>query len=72
MRKRFLTFNFLFLILLTFSLNLQAQKKNTDIKIEPPFWWTGMQNKTLQLMVYGQNIGETRVTIDYPGVKTIR
>lgn len=23
-------------------------------------------------MVYGQNIGETRVTIDYPGVKTIR
>lgn len=38
MRKRFLTFNFLLLVLLTFSLSLQAQKKNADIKIEPPFW----------------------------------
>ena len=72
MRKRFLTLQLLFLVLLTFSLNLQAQKNNAEVKIEPPFWWTGMQNKALQLMVYGQNIGETRVTIDYPGVKTIR
>ncbi len=72
MRKRFLTLQLLFVVLLTFSINLQAQKKSADIKIEPPFWWTGMTNKALQLMVYGQDIGETRVAVDYPGVKIIR
>lgn len=38
-------------------------------KIEPPFWWTGMENDTLQLMVYGSDIAETIPSVDYPGVK---
>jgi neopullulanase len=25
-------------------------------RVEPPFWFTGMQNNTLQLMVYGENV----------------
>ena len=37
-------------------------------KIDPPFWYTGMQNPELQLMVYGEGIGDARVTVDYPGV----
>ena len=38
--------------------------------MEPPFWWAGMVNPELQLMAYGQNIGELRVSIeDYEGVK---
>ncbi len=38
-------------------------------RIEPPFWWTGMAHTELQLMVYGENIGNTRAVIDHPGVR---
>ena len=37
-------------------------------KIDPPFWYTQMQNSELQLMVYGEGIGDARVSVDYPGV----
>lgn len=32
-------------------------------KIEPPFWWIGMNNTELQLMVYGENIADYDVSI---------
>lgn len=38
-------------------------------EIQPPHWWTGMKNRTLQLQVYGQNIKNSKVSVDYPGVK---
>ncbi len=31
-------------------------------KVEPPNWWTGMQTNSVQLMVYGENLGGSRVT----------
>lgn len=37
--------------------------------VEPPFWWTGMKNTELQIMVYGENISGSKVSINYPGVK---
>lgn len=38
-------------------------------RIEPPFWWTGMAESELQLLVYGKDIGKTRVSLTYPGVE---
>ncbi|MCP9610879.1 glycoside hydrolase family 13 protein [Coprobacter tertius] len=38
-------------------------------RIDPAFWWTGMQEKELQIMVYGPGIGDASVTLDYPGVR---
>ena len=32
-------------------------------KIEPPFWWEGMQQKTLQLMLYGKDLGDYEIEI---------
>ncbi len=40
-----------------------------NIKIEPGFWWSGMKNAELQLMVYGKDIASYRPTIDYPGIQ---
>lgn len=37
-------------------------------RIEPPFWWTGMQKTQLQVMVYGDNIGNLRPVINHPGI----
>lgn len=36
--------------------------------IEPPCWWVGMKNDTLQLMVSGPGVAAANVTVDYPGV----
>ena len=38
-------------------------------RMEPSCWWVGMKNPELQIMVYGDNIAESKVHIDYPGVK---
>jgi glycosidase len=37
-------------------------------RIEPPFWWAGMQDTSLQLMVYGKDVSLTNALINYPGV----
>ncbi|XYJ11415.1 glycoside hydrolase family 13 protein [Telluria sp. B2] len=39
--------------------------------MEPPFWWTGMQHKGLQLMVHGKDIGQMQAAIDHPGVRLV-
>src|SRR5215203_1241847 len=41
-------------------------------RVEPMFWWTGMKNPKLQLIVHGNNIAEKKVAISYPGVKLLR
>lgn len=46
---------------------LSMHAVNVD-RIEPQFWFTGMKNPELQLMIYGKNIGNCQLTIDYPGV----
>ena len=37
-------------------------------RIEPPFWWAGMAEPSLQLMVYGPDVNRADVALDYPGV----
>lgn len=38
-------------------------------RIEPPFWWAGMKDQRLQLMVHGENIAQLAPALDYPGVR---
>ena len=45
-----------------------AQAVNVDM-IEPTNWYVGMKNPSLQLMVYGKDIKNADVAIDYAGVK---
>ncbi len=45
--------------------------ENMIDRIDPPYWWTGMKNDTLQLMVSGPDIASARVSVDYPGVSMI-
>lgn len=33
-------------------------------RVEPPFWWAGMKNTNLQLMVYGDSINKYQVKIN--------
>ncbi len=54
----------IFLIFLTFS----VFALNVD-RVEPIFWWVGMKNPTVQLMVHGPEIASTEISLNYPGVK---
>ena len=54
-----------FIISLAFSISSFAL--NVD-RVEPLFWWIGMKNPTVQLMVHGQNIASSQVSLNYPGV----
>lgn len=38
-------------------------------RVEPAFWWTGMKNPKLQLIVHGKNIAARAVKLNYTGVK---
>jgi len=38
-------------------------------RIDPPSWFTGMNDDAVQLMVYGKEIGSYDVKTDYPGVE---
>ena len=59
MKKTTLSFFLLFAVIV-----LQAQQ----LKVEPAFWWSGMQEPELQLMVYGNNIADYKATITSPHV----
>lgn len=38
-------------------------------RVEPPSWWVGMKETTVQLMVHGKNIGKTDPVVNLKGVK---
>lgn len=55
----------LYILFTCFTLSAVAGNVN---KIDPPFWFAGMGNQQLQLMVYGANISAAQVSVNYPGV----
>jgi glycosidase len=61
-----------FTLVLLFSLLIGFAAKPAKYEIrhlEPPFWWAGMNNQNLQILVYGVNIAELTPQLSYPGVK---
>lgn len=60
MRKSYSTI----ILLLISAFVVSAQ----SLKIEPEFWWSGMQETELQLMVYGKDIASYKATITKDGV----
>ena len=57
-----------FLAAAAVPLAARAQAPAID-HVEPPFWWTGMQDQRLQLMVHGPAIADLEPALDYPGVR---
>jgi glycosidase len=50
------------------SSTVHAQAPAID-HVDPPFWWAGMHDQHLQLMVHGPAIAELEPALDYPGVR---
>lgn len=54
------------------ALRNNSETANTEqraiCRIDPPYWWTGMRNDTLQLMLTGHNLDTAKISVEYPGV----
>ena len=58
-----------FLTLLAAATVFSANAAPEISRLEPEFWFAGMKNSSLQIMVYGKNIRSTNCDVHYPGIK---
>ena len=42
---------------------------NIVTNVEPPYWWTGMANDTLQVMLTGPGIAGANASVKYKGIR---
>ncbi len=49
------------------AIGLNAQIPALE-RVEPMFWWVGMHNPNVQLIVHGKDIASRKVEFNYPGV----
>jgi glycosidase len=60
-------------VLLLIASTAHAQKQQIDIqRVEPAFWWAGMKNPELQLLIYGKDISTATASLAYAGVEITR
>jgi neopullulanase len=53
------------------SISVSAQ--NYTIKhVDPPFWYVGMKNQNLQIMIHGENVGDLEPQLSYTGIEIDR
>ena len=66
--KTFLSLLFVYLLC---SVGALAKKLGTDenVRIDPPNWWAGMKNTSVQLLVHSPQIRNAEPSINYPGVR---
>ena len=56
-------FFYLFCLLLSINILSVFGQQSPIQKICPPHWWIGMENESLQLLVHGENIANSEVSI---------
>ncbi len=52
----------------TLSINAANTPQGVISNVEPPYWWAGMENDTLQIMLTGNGVANADFSLDYPGV----
>lgn len=63
---------YLFILFLILSSIFTSNLKAENIQhLEPAFWWVGMKNTKLQLMVHAKDVQNTNVSLNYQGVEII-
>jgi glycosidase len=65
---------YLFLFLFFLGVHLQTNGSNPALTIdhiEPSFWWAGMKNRDLQIMVHAKDVASLRTQINTPGIRLV-
>jgi len=55
------------LLIISIAFSIASFALNVD-RVEPMFWWVGMKNPSVQLMVHGEGIAISEISLNYPGV----
>lgn len=63
--KRFIYLSVLFIVALA---SAARGSKNISL-VQPAFWWSGMKNPSLQVMLHGEGIGQSQVSLSTDAVK---
>ena len=58
-QKAFVVFSLL-LLLNAFLSEVNAQVE----RVEPPFWWSGMKNSEIEILFYGKDIADYKVSTE--------
>ncbi|MBQ2098011.1 MAG: glycoside hydrolase family 13 protein [Bacteroidales bacterium] len=53
-----------FLTTLAFATGISLTANAQNLKVQPEFWYSGFEDNSLQLLVYGDNIGRYKATIN--------
>lgn len=58
------------LLVLVCGLSMSAKRaeKTDNVRIDPPFWWAGMKNASVQLLVNAPQIRDAEPSLSYPGI----
>ena len=60
------------LLLCAFLLcHIPVNAQSTSEKVEPPFWWVGMEADTLQLMIHGEDVGNAKWSVEGSGARLL-
>jgi len=60
------------LLLLSFGLLLSFNSwSQSDLRVEPPFWYANMPTENLQLMIHGENIGQYNAKVAQKGITMV-
>ena len=70
--KKEIRIGFIGVLILLFSVLVSVGQNSVIERIEPPFWWSGMENSNLQLLVYGDNIGNMDVSIKDKSIELVK
>ncbi|HEY9116418.1 MAG TPA: alpha-amylase family glycosyl hydrolase, partial [Roseivirga sp.] len=60
------------LLLGTIFIGNSLLAQSPDLRIEPPFWYANMPTNQLQLMLYGNDIGQFSASINQSGVTLVK
>lgn len=62
----------IYLVFTLFILSTAIYSQISSLRIEPPFWWAGMKDPSLQLLVYGTGVAEANVIVGKPGITLVQ
>lgn len=62
--------NKIIILIISFSSILYSQIFKVE-RIEPPNWWFGMKTDTIQVLLYGENIGSAKIYSSHKGATVI-
>ena len=57
---------------LFFLLTASFSYGQSDVRIEPPHWWVGFENNSLQLLVHRKDIAQSSVEINHKNIHVVK